>query len=126
MIFADLIVSLARFCGTSISGIDALTPDAFGNSLSTLEVIFEEITRLAVKAPEIKIKADAPMAIRALKLRFIEKRVQRRFCEASMEGTSVKPMAETRRFELLKGLTPYLVSSEAHSTGLCDVSELQA
>jgi hypothetical protein len=32
-------------------------------------------------------------------------------------------MAETRRFELLKGLTPYLVSSEAHSTGLCDVSE---
>jgi hypothetical protein len=35
-------------------------------------------------------------------------------------------LAETRRFELLKGLTPYLVSSEAHSTGLCDVSELQA
>jgi hypothetical protein len=34
-------------------------------------------------------------------------------------------LAETRRFELLKGLTPYLVSSEAHSTGLCDVSELQ-
>ena len=34
-------------------------------------------------------------------------------------------MAETKRFELLKGLTPYLVSSEAHSTGLCDVSELQ-
>jgi hypothetical protein len=31
--------------------------------------------------------------------------------------------AETRRFELLKGLTPYLVSSEAHSTGLCDVSK---
>ena len=30
--------------------------------------------------------------------------------------------AETRRFELLKALTPYLVSSEAHSTGLCDVS----
>ena len=25
-------------------------------------------------------------------------------------------------FELLKGVTPYLVSSEAHSTGLCDVS----
>jgi hypothetical protein len=35
-------------------------------------------------------------------------------------------LAETRRFELLKGLTPYLVSSEAHSTGLCDVSLLQA
>ena len=34
-------------------------------------------------------------------------------------------MAETKRFELLKGFTPYLVSSEAHSTGLCDVSELQ-
>jgi hypothetical protein len=34
-------------------------------------------------------------------------------------------LAETRRFELLKGLTPYLVSSEAHSTGLCDVSELR-
>jgi hypothetical protein len=34
-------------------------------------------------------------------------------------------MAETRRFELLKGLTPYLVSSEAHSTGLCDVSEYE-
>ena len=34
-------------------------------------------------------------------------------------------LAETRRFELLKDLTPYLVSSEAHSTGLCDVSELQ-
>ena len=30
--------------------------------------------------------------------------------------------AETRRFELLKAFTPYLVSSEAHSTGLCDVS----
>ena len=31
--------------------------------------------------------------------------------------------AETRRFELLKAFTPYLVSSEAHSTGLCDVSK---
>ena len=31
-------------------------------------------------------------------------------------------LAETKRFELLKGFTPYLVSSEAHSTGLCDVS----
>ena len=31
--------------------------------------------------------------------------------------------AETRRFELLKALTLYLVSSEAHSTGLCDVSK---
>ena len=31
--------------------------------------------------------------------------------------------AETRGFELLKGLTPYLVSSEARSTGLCDVSK---
>ena len=30
-------------------------------------------------------------------------------------------MAETRRFELLKALTPYLVSSEAHSTGQRDV-----
>ena len=28
--------------------------------------------------------------------------------------------AETRRFELLKGLTPYLVSGEAHSTKLYD------
>ena len=27
-----------------------------------------------------------------------------------------------RRFELLKGVIPYLVSSEAHSTGLCDIS----
>jgi hypothetical protein len=35
-------------------------------------------------------------------------------------------LAETRRFELLKGLTPYLVSSEAHSTGLCDVSKCEA
>ena len=35
-------------------------------------------------------------------------------------------LAETRRFELLKAIKPYLVSSEAHSTGLCDVSELQA
>jgi hypothetical protein len=32
-------------------------------------------------------------------------------------------LAETRRFELLKAFTPYLVSSEAHSTGLCDVSK---
>ena len=32
-------------------------------------------------------------------------------------------LAETKRFELLKGFTPYLVSSEAHSTGLCDVSK---
>jgi len=31
--------------------------------------------------------------------------------------------AETKRFELLKAFTPYLVSSEAHSTGLCDVSK---
>ena len=38
----------------------------------------------------------------------------------------LKTMAETKRFELLKGFTPYLVSSEAHSTGLCDVSELHA
>ncbi len=30
--------------------------------------------------------------------------------------------AETKRFELLKAIKPYLVSSEAHSTGLCDVS----
>ena len=30
--------------------------------------------------------------------------------------------AETRGFEPPKGLTPYLISSEAHSTGLCDVS----
>ncbi len=29
-------------------------------------------------------------------------------------------LAETRRFELLKGLTPYLVSGEAHSTKLYD------
>ena len=42
----------------------------------------------------------------------------------SFESDS-KDSAETRRFELLKALTPYLVSSEAHSTGLCDVSELQ-
>ena len=34
-------------------------------------------------------------------------------------------MAETKRFELLKAIKPYLVSSEAHSTGLCDVSELR-
>jgi len=37
--------------------------------------------------------------------------------------TLILSRAETRRFELLKGLTPYLVSSEAHSTGLCDVSK---
>ena len=30
--------------------------------------------------------------------------------------------AETRGFEPPKDLTPYLISSEAHSTGLCDVS----
>ena len=36
---------------------------------------------------------------------------------------TLKGRAETRRFELLKALTPYLVSSEAHSTGLCDVSK---
>jgi hypothetical protein len=42
----------------------------------------------------------------------------------SIESDS-KDSAETRRFELLKAFTPYLVSSEAHSTGLCDVSELQ-
>ncbi|MFM1786527.1 MAG: hypothetical protein RL228_477 [Actinomycetota bacterium] len=30
--------------------------------------------------------------------------------------------AETRGFEPPKGFTPYLISSEAHSTGLCDVS----
>jgi uncharacterized membrane protein len=32
-------------------------------------------------------------------------------------------LAETKRFELLKVIKPYLVSSEAHSTGLCDVSK---
>ena len=37
--------------------------------------------------------------------------------------TTLRILAETKRFELLKGLTPYLVSSEAHSTGLCDVSK---
>ena len=31
-------------------------------------------------------------------------------------------LAETRGFEPPKDLTPYLISSEAHSTGLCDVS----
>ncbi len=36
---------------------------------------------------------------------------------------TLKGRAETRRFELLKAFTPYLVSSEAHSTGLCDVSK---
>jgi hypothetical protein len=34
--------------------------------------------------------------------------------------------AETRGFEPPKGFTPYLISSEAHSTGLCDVSLEQA
>jgi len=38
------------------------------------------------------------------------------------ENSLTNLSAETRRFELLKGFTPYLVSSEAHSTGLCDVS----
>ena len=42
--------------------------------------------------------------------------------EPTLEGFTLVG-AETRRFELLKGLTPYLVSSEAHSTGLCDVSK---
>ena len=35
-------------------------------------------------------------------------------------------MAETERFELSKAFRPYLVSSEAHSTGLCDVSKYLA
>lgn len=34
--------------------------------------------------------------------------------------------AETRGFEPPKDLTPYLISSEAHSTGLCDVSNVRA
>ena len=38
-------------------------------------------------------------------------------------STLGKTRAETKRFELLKVFTPYLVSSEAHSTGLCDVSK---
>lgn len=83
-------VPVARFCGISISGIEALTPDALGNSLSTRDVIFEEMTTFAVRAPAIKIKVDAPMAIKAVSLRFIEKRVQRSFCELSMRGTNVK------------------------------------
>ena len=77
--------------------------------------------RLAVSAPVINIKVDAPMAIKALTLRFIEMRVQRWPCESSMRGTDVKLMAETRRFELLKGLTPYLVSSEDYEVALTPI-----
>lgn len=39
-------------------------------------------------------------------------------------GSTPFVVAETGGFEPPMGFTPYLISSEAHSTGLCDVSNL--
>ena len=59
-IFADLIESDKRLLGTSRSGIDALTPDAFGNSSLILDSIREVINVCAVNTPTPKnAKADA-------------------------------------------------------------------
>jgi len=41
--FADLIESDVKFLGTSVSGTEALTPEALGNSLSTRETICDEM-----------------------------------------------------------------------------------
>jgi len=56
-----------------------------------------------------RAKAEA-LAASAKYFLFIDMRVLKQSCELPEQGTIVKTLAETRRFELLKALTPYLVS----------------
>ena len=115
MIFTALIESEFKILGKSVRGTEALIPEALGSCCCTRDSIFDETALSAAKAAVPNRTKTVVATITADFLRFIRGRLHK------LDEESLR--AETRRFELLKGLTPYLVSSEAHSTGLCDVSK---